>query len=94
VTGHVVASNYDALVVLLDRARKIFLARSAGTIGTVPLDARLGDEAQRLRKQAQGTPPGIEHERLIRRARQAETASQMNEWLTSRGLQPPAVLRD
>jgi hypothetical protein len=47
----------------------------------------LADEAKRLRKQAQGTPPGIERERLVRRARQLETAFLMNEWLTSRGLQ-------
>jgi hypothetical protein len=56
---------------------------------SAPLDQRLTEEAQRLRKEAQGTPPGIERERLIRRARQAETASRMNEWLTSPGLQPP-----
>jgi hypothetical protein len=47
------------------------------------------DEAKRLRKQAQGAPPGIERERLVRRARQAETATRMTEWLTSRGLQAP-----
>lgn len=54
-----------------------------------PLDRRLKDEAQRLRKAAQGTPPGIEREQLIRRARQAETAAHMNEWLTSPGLRAP-----
>ncbi len=53
------------------------------------LNQRLGEEAQRLRKQAQGTPPGIERERLIRRARQAETAGRMNDWLASPGLRPP-----
>ena len=56
---------------------------------TTSLEGRLADEAKRLRKQAQGTPPGIERERLVRRARQLETASRMNEWLTSRGLQAP-----
>ncbi|SDS84828.1 hypothetical protein SAMN05444158_3437 [Bradyrhizobium canariense] len=56
---------------------------------TSPLDQRLTEQAQRLRKEAQGTPPGIERERLIRRARQAETASHMQEWLTSPGLKPP-----
>jgi len=35
-----------------------------------PLDQRLMREAQRLREQAKGTPPGIENEKLIRRARQ------------------------
>ena len=54
-----------------------------------PLDQRLADQAQRLRKEAQGTPPGIERERLIRRARQAETAVHIQQWLTSPGLQAP-----
>jgi 3'-phosphoadenosine 5'-phosphosulfate sulfotransferase (PAPS reductase)/FAD synthetase len=49
----------------------------------------LAEEAAKLRKEARGTPPGIERERLLRRARQAETASRMNEWLTSPGLQSP-----
>jgi predicted trehalose synthase len=54
---------------------------------TSSLGERLAEEAKRLRKQAQGTPPGIERERLVRRARQAETASQMTEVLTSSGVQ-------
>ena len=44
-----------------------------------PLDLRLTDESQRLRKEARGTPPGIERERLLRKARQSETAAQMQE---------------
>jgi hypothetical protein len=56
---------------------------------TVSLDRRLSDEAQRLRKEAQGTPPGYQREKLIRQARQAETASQMTEWLSSPGLRAP-----
>jgi hypothetical protein len=31
----------------------------------------------------------VERDRLIRRARLAETASHMSEWLSSKGLQPP-----
>ncbi|THD70055.1 MAG: hypothetical protein E7813_09520 [Bradyrhizobium sp.] len=54
-----------------------------------PLDPRLIEQAQRLRKEARGTPPGIQRQRLIRQARQAETAAHMQEWLTSPGLQPP-----
>ena len=46
---------------------------------------RLNEEAQRRRKEARGTPPGIERERLLRKARQADNASQMTEWLASRG---------
>jgi len=56
---------------------------------TETLENRLSKEAEQLRKEAQGTPPGIEREKLVRRARQAETASHMTEWLTSPGLQSP-----
>ena len=55
-----------------------------------PLDKRLAQEAQRLRKEARGTPPGIERDRLIRRARQAEAASSVSLWLNSPGLKKPA----
>jgi hypothetical protein len=56
---------------------------------TDTLEVRLAEEAQRLRKEAQGTPPGIERERLIRKARQAETGVHISEWLRSPGLRPP-----
>jgi hypothetical protein len=56
---------------------------------TFPLDQRLAEEALRLRKEARGTPAGVERERLIRRARQAETAAKVQQWLSSHGLQPP-----
>jgi hypothetical protein len=49
---------------------------------------RLNDEAQRLRKEAHDTQQGIERERLIRKARQAEAASHMDAWLSS-GLRAP-----
>ena len=54
-----------------------------------PLDLRLVEEAQRLGKEARGTPPGITREKLIRKARQVETASHIYEWLGSPGLQAP-----
>jgi hypothetical protein len=57
-----------------------------------PLDQRLIEEAQRLRKEARGTHPGIERERLIRRARQAETAARITEWLKSARPAGPAVM--
>ena len=53
-----------------------------------PLDQRLTEKAQRLRKEAQGTPLGVVRDQLIRQAQQAETASQMLEWLSAPGLQP------
>jgi hypothetical protein len=54
-----------------------------------PLDKRLSDEAIRLRQEADDTPPGVESDQLVRRARQAETAAHMSEWLNSPGLKPP-----
>ena len=42
----------------------------------------------RLRKEAQGSHPGIERDKLIRKARHAEAAADMQEWLTT-GLRPP-----
>jgi hypothetical protein len=54
-----------------------------------PLNKRLSDDAESLRKEARGTPPGVVRDRLIRRARFLETASHMSEWLSSPGLQPP-----
>ena len=54
-----------------------------------PLDQRLTEKAQRLRKEAQGTPPGVMRDHLIRQAQQAETASHMLEWLSAPDLQPP-----
>jgi hypothetical protein len=47
------------------------------------LEDRLAEEAKRLRKQAQSTPPGIERDLLVRKARRAESASRMTEWLAA-----------
>jgi hypothetical protein len=56
---------------------------------------RLAEEAQRFNEAAQKLPPGSHaQELLLRRARQAETASHLNEWLTSPGLQPPKALEN
>lgn len=51
---------------------------------------RLANEAARLRQQAGSLPAGTERELLLRKARQAETASRINEWLSSPGLRSPA----
>jgi len=50
---------------------------------------RLDDEANRFKEAADALPSGTERELLLRRARQAETAAHMNDWLRSPGLQPP-----
>jgi hypothetical protein len=52
------------------------------------LEYRLETEVANLRKQAEGMPHGIRREELLRKARQAEIASHMFEWLESPDLQP------
>jgi hypothetical protein len=56
---------------------------------TQSLEERLSEEAKRLRAEAKSLPHGAVREALLRKARQAETASRINEWLSSPGLQPP-----
>ncbi len=56
---------------------------------TTSLEERLAEQAQRLRQEAKSLPPGIERERAIRKARQAENGAHISEWLNSPGLQPP-----
>jgi len=53
------------------------------------LEVRLAEEAKRLREEAKLLPPGALREENLRKARQAETGSRINEWLTSPGLRPP-----
>jgi len=50
---------------------------------------RLDQEAVRLRAEADKLPPGPQRENLLRRARQTETATHVDEWLSSPGLQAP-----
>jgi hypothetical protein len=56
---------------------------------TTSLGDRLAHEAERLRKHARKVPVGKERESLLRKARQLETASDVNEWLSTPRLQPP-----
>jgi hypothetical protein len=49
----------------------------------------VAQEAERLRAEAEKMPPGPARHALLRKARQAEIATQINEWLKSPGLQPP-----
>ena len=55
-------------------------------IHTESLEERLNIKAQRLLKEAWGHSTGVERSRLIRKARLAETASQLSDWLRSPGL--------
>jgi hypothetical protein len=56
-------------------------------------EERLAEEAIEFKEAAEKQPPGsMARELLLRRARQAETASPINNWLNSPGLQPPKEL--
>jgi hypothetical protein len=53
------------------------------------LNDRLASFAEGLRARAQLMPSSAEKDHLLRRARQADTARHLDEWLNSPGLQPP-----
>jgi hypothetical protein len=53
-------------------------------------EERLAEEARRFKEAAEEQPLGsTARELLLRRARQAETASNINNWLVSPGLASP-----
>lgn len=53
---------------------------------TVSFGDRLAQEAERAEAEAKKLPAGVEREELLKKARQAETAMHINEWLASPGL--------
>ena len=56
---------------------------------TTTFEQRLAEEVRRFKQAADKEVPGSAAcELLLRRARQAETALRINNWLTSPGLQP------
>jgi len=56
---------------------------------TLTFPDRLAMEAERFRREAETKPPGQERDDLLRKARQAETAADIDQWVSSSGLQPP-----
>jgi hypothetical protein len=57
---------------------------------TLTFEERLAEEARRFREEAEKLPLGSKARDLIlRRAQQAETASHINQWLSSPGLASP-----
>ncbi|MGX1167916.1 hypothetical protein AB7M16_004182 [Bradyrhizobium sp. USDA 372] len=56
---------------------------------TKSLKERLLEEAHKLLEEARLLPHGPVRDAALRRARQAETAAHMDDWLNSPGLQPP-----
>jgi hypothetical protein len=56
---------------------------------TLTFPDQLKNFAEELKAKAAALRPGPERDALLKRARQAETASRIDEWVNSRGLQPP-----
>ena len=57
---------------------------------TDSLKHRLASFATDARKKASLLPPGPEKEQMLRKARQADTAAHLDDWVNSSGLlQPP-----
>ncbi|AWM08806.1 hypothetical protein [Bradyrhizobium symbiodeficiens] len=56
---------------------------------SMTLNERLAEEATRCREEARALSPGRRREMLLRRARQDETAMQIEAWLRSPGLRAP-----
>ena len=49
----------------------------------------LANEAERLREEAETKPPGPERDALLRKARQADVAAHIDQWVSSPGLKSP-----
>lgn len=56
---------------------------------TTSLKERLASFAKEAREKASELRPGPEQDALLKKARQADTASHLDEWANSPGLQPP-----
>jgi hypothetical protein len=56
---------------------------------TLSFPDRLKTFAEELKAKASELRPGPEREALLKRARQADIASHIDEWVNSPGLQPP-----
>lgn len=56
---------------------------------TTSLRDRLASFAEELKAKAKRLRPGPEQDALLKRARQADTASHIDEWANSPGLRPP-----
>jgi hypothetical protein len=60
---------------------------------TQSLEKRFAEKAERLREEAKALPPGAARRQALRKARQAETGSQMSEWLRPPGYRLPTNRR-
>ena len=56
---------------------------------TRPLKDRLTAFAEEARQKATELPPGPERDEMLKKARQADTASHLDAWANSPGVRPP-----
>jgi hypothetical protein len=56
---------------------------------TLTFPDRLAKAAEHFRQEAESKPPGQERDDLLRKARQAESAIEWTNWISSPGLKPP-----
>jgi ClpP class serine protease len=56
---------------------------------TVSLKERISIFSNGARENASSLPESAEREELLRKARDADSASRIDEWINSPGLQPP-----
>jgi hypothetical protein len=54
-----------------------------------PLEEKWHEQAEACKREAEKLPFGKARADLLREARQLETASHINDWLSSPGLSPP-----
>jgi hypothetical protein len=73
-------SQFDLMEVIMHRQR---------VVQTVPLIERLEQESQRIREEAKKLRPGKERHEMLRKARQADIAASITQWISSPGLKPP-----
>jgi hypothetical protein len=57
--------------------------------GKITIEQKWHLQSEAAKNEAQKLPHGRERDALVRKARQLETASQINRWLSSPELQPP-----
>jgi hypothetical protein len=64
-------------------AKGVFMGRK------LSLEQKWHEQAEAFKHEAEKLPYGREREELLRKASQLETASHINEWVSSPGLEPP-----
>jgi len=58
-------------------------------IGNQTVEEKWRQRSEAAREEAEKLPSGKQREALVRKARQLQTASQIEKWLSSPELQPP-----